>query len=63
VFVSANDPVGFGFVKSIARPGGNITGFVSYEPAKGGKWLEIVSRRFRMDTQTACWRLANDKGA
>jgi len=43
VFVNANDPVGFGFVKSIARPGGNITGFVSFEPAMGGKWLETLS--------------------
>jgi len=42
VFVNANDPVGFGFVKSIARPGGNITGFVSFEPAIGGKWLETL---------------------
>jgi putative ABC transport system substrate-binding protein len=42
VFVNANDPVGFGFVKSIARPGGNITGFVSFEPAMGGKWLETL---------------------
>ena len=42
VFVNANDPVGFGFVVSMARPGGNITGFVSYEPAMGGKWLEML---------------------
>ena len=42
VFVNANDPIGFGFVKSIARPSGNITGFVSFEPAMGGKWLEML---------------------
>jgi len=42
VFVNANDPIGSGFVASMARPGGNITGFVSYEPAMGGKWLEIL---------------------
>jgi len=42
VFVSANDPVGFGFIASLARPGGNITGFVSTEPAMGGKWLQTL---------------------
>ena len=42
VFVNANDPVGFGFVVSMAQPSGNITGFVSYEPAMGGKWLEML---------------------
>ena len=44
VFVGVGDPVGGGFVSSLARPGGNITGFASYEPSMGGKWLE-VSRR------------------
>ena len=39
VFVNANNPVGFGFVASLARPGGNITGFISFEPTLGGKWL------------------------
>ena len=42
VFVNANNPIGSGFVASIARPGGNITGFVSFEPAMGGKWLETL---------------------
>jgi ABC-type uncharacterized transport system substrate-binding protein len=42
VFVNANNPVGFGFVASFARPGGNITGFVAFEPAMGGKWLEML---------------------
>ena len=42
VFVNANNPVGSGFVESIARPGGNITGLVSFEPAMGGKWLETL---------------------
>ena len=43
VFAQASDPVGSGFVASLARPGGNITGFQGYEPAIGGKWLEILS--------------------
>jgi putative tryptophan/tyrosine transport system substrate-binding protein len=42
VFVNANNPIGSGFVASLARPGGNITGFVSFEPEMGGKWLEIL---------------------
>jgi putative tryptophan/tyrosine transport system substrate-binding protein len=35
--------VGSGFVRSLAHPGGNITGFISFEPAMGGKWLETLS--------------------
>jgi putative tryptophan/tyrosine transport system substrate-binding protein len=38
--VGGSNPVGSGFVTSLARPGGNITGFISFEPAIGGKWLE-----------------------
>jgi putative tryptophan/tyrosine transport system substrate-binding protein len=39
VFVGGSNPVGSGFVASLARPEGNITGFISFEPAIGGKWL------------------------
>jgi putative tryptophan/tyrosine transport system substrate-binding protein len=42
VFVQVGDPVGQGFVASLARPGGNITGFTPYEFSLGGKWLEIL---------------------
>jgi ABC transporter substrate binding protein len=42
VFVQVGDPVGEGFVASLARPGGNITGFTPYEFSLGGKWLEIL---------------------
>jgi putative ABC transport system substrate-binding protein len=42
VFVNVADPVGAGFVKSFARPGGNITGFINYEGSIGGKWLETL---------------------
>ena len=42
VFTQVSDPVGSGFVASLARPGGNITGFQGYEPAIGGKWLEVL---------------------
>ena len=42
VFVLVSDPVGAGFVASLARPGGNITGFINFEDAMGGKWLELL---------------------
>jgi putative ABC transport system substrate-binding protein len=42
VFVGVGDPVGGGFVASLARPGGNITGFASHESSMGGKWLEVL---------------------
>jgi ABC-type uncharacterized transport system substrate-binding protein len=42
VFVGAADPVGAGFVDSLAKPGGNVTGFTSYEYSMGGKWLEVL---------------------
>src|SRR5262245_53043355 len=44
VFTQASDPVGSGFVSNLAHPGGNITGFHSFEPAIGGKWLEILNQ-------------------
>ena len=42
VFVLVPDPVGSGFVDSLARPGGNVTGFILYEFGMGGKWLELL---------------------
>ena len=42
VFVQVSDPVGSGFVKSLAHPGGNLTGFTNFEPEMGGKWLEVL---------------------
>jgi ABC-type uncharacterized transport system substrate-binding protein len=42
VFVTVVDPVSSGFVDSLARPGGNITGFGVYEYSIGGKWLELL---------------------
>ena len=38
------DPVGAGFVDSLARPGGNATGFISFEYGLGGKWLELLKQ-------------------
>jgi putative ABC transport system substrate-binding protein len=42
VFVGVGDPVGDGFVASLARPGGNITGFAGTDGPIGGKWLEVL---------------------
>jgi putative ABC transport system substrate-binding protein len=42
VFVQQADPVELGFVETLARPGGNITGFNSFESSIGGKWLEVL---------------------
>ena len=42
VFAHATDPVASGFVPNLAHPGGNITGFTSFEYPMGGKWLEML---------------------
>jgi putative tryptophan/tyrosine transport system substrate-binding protein len=42
VLLEVSDPVGSNFIASLARPGGNITGFIHYEPSMGGKWLELL---------------------
>jgi putative ABC transport system substrate-binding protein len=42
VFVRVTDPVGLGFVQSLARPGGNITGFSAIEGELMGKWLQLL---------------------
>jgi putative ABC transport system substrate-binding protein len=44
VFTIVPDPVGAGFVDSLARPGGNITGFLSFEYGISGKWLELLKQ-------------------
>ena len=42
VFPVATDPVGAGYIDSLARPGGNVTGFMNFEYSTGGKWLELL---------------------
>jgi putative tryptophan/tyrosine transport system substrate-binding protein len=42
IFAVVADPIGSGFVESLPRPGGNVTGFISLEPAMAGKWLELL---------------------
>ena len=44
VFVNVADPVGAGFVDSLARPGGNATGFINFEYGIGAKWLELLKK-------------------
>ena len=42
VFTAISDPVGSGFVESLARPGGNATGFTNFVPTMAAKWLEVL---------------------
>jgi len=42
VFVQVTDPIGAGFIANLAHPGGNITGFTTYEPSMVGKWGEML---------------------
>jgi hypothetical protein len=42
VFTAISDPVGSGFVQSLARPGGNATGFTNFVPIMAAKWLEVL---------------------
>ncbi len=46
VFVMVSDPVGAGIVTSLARPGGNLTGFTPFESSLGGKWIELLREIF-----------------
>ena len=56
VFVSGIDPVGAGFVASLARPGGNTTGFALYEYSLSGKWLEMLKQIEPRVTRVAVFR-------
>jgi putative ABC transport system substrate-binding protein len=53
VFVQVSDPVGSGFVESLARPGGNLTGFTNFEPEMGGKWIEALKEAANGVTRVA----------
>jgi putative ABC transport system substrate-binding protein len=56
VFPIASDPVGAGIVDSLARPGGNATGFMSFEPSIAGKWLELLKEIAPSVTRVAVLR-------
>jgi ABC-type uncharacterized transport system substrate-binding protein len=63
VFTGISDPIGAGFVASLARPAGNLTGFASFEPEMGGKWLQELKEvapsvnrvAFILNRQNASW--------
>jgi len=56
VFVNVTDPVGRGYVGSLAQPGGNATGFTSFEFEMGGKWLEVLKEIAPQVTRAAVLR-------
>jgi putative tryptophan/tyrosine transport system substrate-binding protein len=74
VFVQVSAPVESGWVASMARPGGNMTGFTNFEPSMGGKWVEllkeiapgVIRTVVLMDPETpvhvALWRAAQSAG-
>jgi putative ABC transport system substrate-binding protein len=59
VFPVATDPVGGGFVDSLARPGGNATGFIAFEYSISGKWLELLKQIAPAVTRAAVLRDAS----
>jgi hypothetical protein len=65
VFVGVGDPIASGFAASLARPGGNITGFTVETPAHGGKWVELLKeiapRTVRMARSSASANLARKR--
>src|SRR5262249_38125905 len=56
VFVIVPDPAGAGFVDNLARPGGNATGFMTFEPGIGAKWLELLKELAPRVTRAAVIR-------
>jgi putative ABC transport system substrate-binding protein len=56
VFPVIGDPVAAGFVDSLARPGGNVTGFMNYEFSISGKWLELLKQMVPGVTRAAVFR-------
>ena len=63
VFAVAGDPVGAGFVDSLARPGGNATGFMTTEYSIGAKWLELLKQITPGVTRAAVLRDPNQGSA
>jgi len=61
IFCYVIDPIGAGFVDSFPRPGGNLTGFVVYEPSVMGKWMEMLKEIAPRTTRAAL--LGNPKTA
>ena len=53
VFLHVADPVAYGFVPNLARPGGNVTGITNIEPSIGGKWLQLLKEMAPAVTRAA----------
>jgi len=62
VFAHAEDPVGAGLVDNLAHPGGNVTGFMTFEYSMGGKWLELLKQIAPSMTRVAVLRDATVGG-
>ena len=60
MFVEVSDPIGSGFIASLAHPGGNLTGIIQYEPGIAGKWLAMLKEIAPNLSRVAL--LANPKG-
>ena len=56
VLINVADPVGAGFVQSLARPGGNATGFTNFEYSMSGKWVELLKQLAPRVTRAAVLR-------
>src|SRR4029077_15725555 len=56
VFIYGSDPVGGGYVESLARPGGNATGFTGSDYSISGKWLELLQQIAPSVTRVAVLR-------
>src|SRR5262245_51834200 len=63
VMANVADPVAAGWVQSLARPGGNATGFTNFEYSLGGKWLEILKQMAPAMTRAAVLRSATSIAA
>jgi putative tryptophan/tyrosine transport system substrate-binding protein len=61
VIVTVADPISSGFVTSLGRPGGNVTGLALYEPGMGGKWLELLKQIAPRDTSGAAVQSSNNR--
>jgi putative ABC transport system substrate-binding protein len=62
VFVQGIDPVGSGYIASLARPGGNVTGFTQFEYTLSGKWLQLLKEVMPGMTRAAVLREAGAAG-
>jgi ABC-type uncharacterized transport system substrate-binding protein len=63
VFVNVGDPIASGFAASLARPGGNITGFTVETPAQGGKWVELLKEIAAYRAHRAAVQPCNSRAA